>query len=315
MHNGIFSWIILCVFWTTTYLAQNELGTIAFALVMPDKIEKFDQNQFLKLESKIIQAAANVGIAGKGFYSDFVLYPVVTFNDLEVNSQSMKTQYSLSIEFGLFIKSIADGRIYASYSETLTGIGSSEYSALSNALNGLNPKSKILSVFFQDAVSKIIEYVDSKCDDFISKADAQAKMGKYEESIALLMSIPDCVPKCFEKVKNKSIEIYKLHLKKSCNALILSIKGNIATGAINEVISELNLIDPTSPCYEEADELVEKLKRDLDKKERMVFEREMEVYKSELELAKLKINNMKEIALAYYKSKPTMYNYYEVVRR
>ncbi len=294
-------------------ISQNNIGNIAFSLVMPEEIDGFDQNQLSRLESKIIQATTNVGIAGKGYYSDFILYPIITINDVESHSQSMKNTTSVSIDLGIFIKSVEDGRIFSSYSKTLMGIGTNKINAISNAISDLDPKSKDLIEFYTKSAEKIINYFESKCDDFISKADSYSKMGKYDEAIALLMSIPNISPICFEKVKLKSIAVYKLYSNKTCNSLLLSAKGQYANGDVNSAIKTLLLIDPTSDCFVETKNYLLKIEKEVKENEKEALQTELKLFQNEYELEKIKIAAIKDIAIAYYAKNPNNYNYYEVI--
>ena len=305
----------LLIFLTSTFkiFSQNEVGNIAFSLVMPDEIEGFNESNLARLESKIIQATSNIGIAGKGFYSDFIIYPTINIYDVESHSQSMKNTVSINVDLGIYIKSVADGRIFSNYSKTLVGVGTNETNALNNALNDFDTKGQDVKEFFTNSSKKIVNYFESKCDDFISKADAYSKMGKYDEAIALLMSIPNISTGCFSKVKAKSIEVYKLHVNKTCNSLILNAKGFQTNGDIESAVKTLCLIESTSDCYKEAKDILNKIDDELKNKEKEDFQRNLKIYENEIELEKLRITAMKEIAIANYNSKPTSYNYYDVI--
>jgi hypothetical protein len=313
MKKFMFFAIFTQILSSNKLLCQSEVGKIAFSLVMPDKIDGFDQNHLLKLESKIIQATTNAGVAGKGFFSDFILYPIVTVNEVESHSQSMKNTVSVSFDLGIFIKSVSDGRIYASYSKTLMGIGTNENSALNNALNDFDTKGTEINDFYVKAADKIVYYFESKCDDFVSKADAFAKMGKYEEAIGLLMSIPNISSNCFNKAKAKSIEVYKLYIDKKCNSFVISAKGFYANRDIESAISTICLIDPTSSCFKEAKDFLTSIEKEQKEKEKEGFQIKLKMYQDELELEKIRATAMKEIAIAYYSKNPTNYNYYDIV--
>jgi hypothetical protein len=312
--NTLFVSLTILLFSSAVY-AQNEVGKIAFSLLMPNEIDHFDQNSLTKLETKILDATTNVGIAGKGFYSDFVLYPVVSFNEMESQSQTMKNMVSVSLDLGLYIKSVSDGRIYASFTQTLVGVGTSKNNALTNALNDFNTKSKNISDFFINAATKITNYFNEKCDDFISKADALSKMGRYDEAIALLMSIPNISQGCYNKVKSKAVETYKLHMNKNCNETMLLANSKKAIGDYSLALSTLTLIDPTTSCYKEAKEIITKIEQEI-KNQRQKDEAETaKLIASEVELEKYRMNSIKEIALAYYAKEPVTYNYYDIVMK
>ncbi len=298
---------------SNSVFSQNEVGKIAFSLLMPEQIEHFDQNSLTKLESKIIQATTHVGISGKGFYSDFILYPVISFNELESQSQTMKNMVSIGIDLGLYIKSVSDGRIYASYSQTLVGVGTSKNNALVNALNDFNPKNKQVSDFFTNAATKITNYFNDKCDDFISKADAYAKMGEYDEAIGLLMSIPNISSTCYNKVKNKAIETYKLHMNKNCSQTMLQANSKKAIGEYEQALSILTIIDPTTSCYKEARDMINKIETEIKTKQQKEDAEIAKLIANEIELEKYRLNSIKEIAIAYYSREPASYNYYDIV--
>jgi tetratricopeptide (TPR) repeat protein len=225
----------------------------------------------------------------------------------------MKNTVSYSIDLGIFVKSVADGRIFSSYSKTLKGIGTNKNTALNNALNDFDPKSKDLYDFYVKTGEKIAKYFESKCDDFISKADSYAKMGKYEEAIGLLMSIPNISSNCFNKVKTKSIEVYKLHLNKTCKSLILTSKAYYTKRDIESAVKTICLIDPTSECFVEANEFLDSIEKDLKENEKEELKTKLKVYQDQLELEKIRISAIKEIAIAYYSKNPSTFNYFDIV--
>lgn len=313
MKTSFLLLLVLSLLKMNNAYTQNSVGNIVFSLVMPSEIQGFDENQLIKLESKIIQATTTIGIAGKGFYSDFILYPTVIVNDIENHAQSMKNTVSYSIDLGLYVKSISDGRIYSSFSKTLIGIGPNQRSALNNALNDINPLDKEFSIFFTQTSEKIISYFEAKCEAIISKADDLAKMGKYDEALALLMSIPNVSANCYKEVKRKSIEVYKLYLNKTCQTQLLLANGLYTNRNINEAIKTICKIDPTTDCFQDAKTFLTKIENDLNAKEKEEYNQSLKLYQDELELEKLKLAAIKEIAIAYYTKQPTNYNYYDVI--
>jgi hypothetical protein len=293
--------------------SQNMAGNIAFSLVMPDEIDNFNENNLLKLEAKIIEATSKVGVAGKGFYSDFIIYPVVTINELETLSSSMKNMKTVSYDLALFIKSQSDNRIFASYSTTLTGVGSSENAAIVNAIKDFNTDNPEIQDFFEKGAKKIVTYFDNNCDMFVSKADSYSSMGEYEKSLALLMAIPNLSSSCFNKVQSKSISIYKLMINKNCESIILKANSLKASGNFQEALSMLTLIDPISSCYDESKKIINLIETKIEELRKENKTAQDESKRQELEFEKYRLNIIKEIAEVYYAKNPVTYNYYDVV--
>jgi len=309
----IFFATLLSICFFSKLNSQNLVGNIAFSLVMPDEIEKFNETNLLKLEAKIIEVTSKVGIAGKGFYSDFIIYPVVTLNENETLIGSMKNMKTISYDLSLFIKSQPDNRIFASYSTTLTGVGTSENTAIVNAIKEFNTGNSELQNFFETGAKKIITYFDNNCDMLVSKADSYAGMGEYEKSLALLMAIPNLSTTCFNKVQSKSVSIYKLMINKNCESILLQVNSLKASGDYNRSLSILTLIDPTSSCHSEAKKIISEIesKIDVEYKENRNIEKER-VYQA-LEFEKFRLTIVKEIAEVYYAKNPVTYNYYDVL--
>ncbi len=292
---------------------QNMAGNIAFSLVMPDEIDNFNENNLLKLEAKIIEATSKVGVAGKGFYSDFIIYPVVTINESETLTSSMKNMKTVSYDFALFIKSQSDNRIFATYSTTLTGVGSNENAAIVNAIKDFNTDNPEIQVFFEKGAKKIITYFDNNCDMFVSKADSYSSMGEYEKSLALLMAIPNLSSSCFNKVQTKSISIYKLMINKNCESILLKANSLKASGDYQEALSMLTLIDPTSSCFVDSKEIITQIESKIEELNKEYKTAKEESDKQELEFEKYRLNIIKEIAEVYYTKNPITYNYYDVL--
>ena len=309
----IFFITLVSVCFLTKINGQNLAGNISFSLVMPEEIENFNETNLLKLEAKIIEATSKVGIAGKGFYSDFIIYPVVTLNEKETLTSSMKNMKTISYDLSLFIKSQPDNRIFASYSTTLTGVGTSDNTAIVNAIKDFDTGNPELENFFETGSKKIIAYFDNNCDILVSKADSYAGMGEYEKSLALLMAIPNLSTNCFKKVQSKSISIYKLMLNKNCESLLLQANSYKASGEYNRSLSMLTLIDPTSSCHGEAKKIISEIESKIDSeiKENRIIEKER--VNKELEFEKFRLTIIKEIAEVYYAKSPVTYNYYDVL--
>tara|TARA_Y100000385_G_C12967209_1_gene582390 strand:+ start:37 stop:984 length:948 start_codon:yes stop_codon:yes gene_type:complete len=291
--------------------AENNVGELTFSLVMPDQIDGLNYNSLAKLENKIIQSATKYGICGKGLFSDFIIYPVITYNDGETVS-GMKNIIVKEMDFSLHIKSVSDNKIFASYGKTLTGAGKSASSACNNAINEIRISDKGLSDFYIRANKKILAYYESRCDIIISKADVLAKMEKFDEAFAILMSIPAQSTDCYSKIKKKSIQVYKSYLDKECKSILMKAKSSKANGYNIDALRLASQIDPSSSCFSEAKQIIKQIESDIDAEEQKQWDLQLKIYDDAIELEKIRIEAIKEIAKSYYESKPTTFNYYDI---
>jgi hypothetical protein len=278
---------------------------------MPTEIEGFTQNSLDKLKDKIIQSASLFGICGEGLHSDFVIYPVITFNDAG-SSSGMKELNVLSLDLSIYVKNINDKKIFSTYTTRLTGTGQTSSTALSNCINEFKVNDQKINEFYANASKKIAEYYASNCNSIISKAEMLGKMEKYDEAFALLMSIPKEISPCYEQIIAKSISIYKSYVNKNCNEILIRAEAQIAEKHYSSALSLLSSIDPTSDCFDDSRKAIKQIETLITLEEKRKWEDLNKKYANEIELEKLRINSITEIAKAYYQSKPTTLNYYEV---
>lgn len=290
--------------------SQNK-SQLTFSLIMPDEVEGINQNALVKLENKIIQSATKYGICGKGLHSDFIIYPVLTFDNSALSS-GMQEMVVVDIDFTLHIKNINDNKIFSSYSKTLTGASKTKNSAIKNAFNEIRISDKYIQEFYELAENKIYKYYKANCENIIAKADVLAKMQKFEEAFGVLMSIPAEVNDCYEKIKKKSITIYKAYLNKECKSIMINSKSEKAKSYYFSALNLAAQIDPSSSCYKEAQGMIKDIENIINAEEKKQWELQLKKYSDEIELEKIRINAVKEMAKSYYESQPDTINYYDI---
>jgi len=313
MNNRIIQIIFVILISVISHAQTTVNKTIhyTYCLVMPSEIDGFTQNSLDRLKDKIIQSVSLFGICGEGLHSDFVIYPVITFNEAG-SSSGMKELNFTSLDLSLYIKNISDKKIFSSYTTRLTGTGQTTSSAISNCINGFKINDPKLTEFYSEASKKISEYYTLNCSSIISKADMLGKMEKYDEAFALLMSIPKEISPCYEQIIAKSISIYKSYVNKNCMQTLISAESQIAEKNYSRALDLLSTIDPTSDCFIDSRKLIKQIETSISLEEKRKWDDLNKKYANEIELEKLRINSITEIAKAYYQSKPTTLNYYEV---
>ena len=80
------------------------------------------------------------------------------------------------------------------------------------------------------------------------------------------------------------------------------------------ILNILSQIDPSTPCFKESLSLVNNAASKIDVEEKKQWDLEMKVYNDDVALEKQRINAIKDVAVAYYKSKPTTISYTYLIR-
>ena len=308
--------IVIALLFANNVIAQsnNDIGKIALSVIMPDNIEGLNSSQLSKLDSKISQIVASSGLGASGYTNSFIVYPkfaIYESNEVEGGIQGITV---VSTEFSLFIKQFDNNILYATFSKPLKGSGKNKELAITNAISKISPNDPGFGEFIEKGKAKIIKYYEAKCEDIIKKSDSFVKMKKFEDALGLLMSVPEEVSSCYNQIQDKSISAYKAYQTQKCSEQIQKAKTTLAS---NDFLGALNIlaeIDPSAICFNEAQTIAKSAENKVSALEKKHWDFQMQQYKDEISLEKKRINAIKDIAISYYKSKPTKINYTVIVR-
>ena len=307
--------VLILILFTAPLFAQSEtgVGKIALSVIMPDNVEGLSSGNLAKLETKITQILTSTGLAATGYNNNFVIYPKFAIYDVSVVESGMQDITISNCELSLFIKQVDNNVIFASISKPLKGSGKEKQISITNAISKINIKDVEFQTFIDNGKNKIVAYYEAKCGDIIAKAQGLVKMQDYEQALGLLMTVPEEVS-CHSKVQEASIEAYKAYQNQKCIVQLQNAKTQLASNNYYNALEILSEIDPSTACFKEAQALVESAGAKVDQEEKKQWDLQMEIYKDSVALEKQRIDAVKDIAVAYYKSQPTTVNYTYLVR-
>lgn len=286
--------LLLFILFFADAQSTGYLGKINLSVVKDEQTERLYPTQITKLESKIISAVSRYGISGQGYSSNFVITPRLEVYDEQL-VEGMKNLYVITLELNLFIKQAKANIVYSTYNKQLKGTGASKNEAITNAISQLNANDPSFKVFIEEGQKKILAFYNSKCNDIILEADKYAGMNDYTRALAILMSVPTEATPCYEKIKNKSISIFKLYQKKECQAQLQIAKAQIAGQQYMLGLQTLTFIDPTSSCYTEAKTLMASVDSKITAEQKRQWEMQKEKMKNEMEMEKYEIDAIKGV--------------------
>ena len=298
---------------STIAQSSSDIGKIALSVIMPENVDGLDVSQLSKMETKITQIVSSTGLAASGYNNNFVIYPKFAIYDSSVVEGGMQNITVVTCELSLFIKQVDNNIIFATISKSLKGSGKNKNTAITNAISKIPTNDQQFKLFVVTGKDKIIAYYESKCQDIITKSESLVKMQDYEQALGLLMTVPEEVS-CYSKVQEKSIEAYKTYQNQKCKVQIQEAKTQLASNNYNYALQILSQIDPSTSCFKESQTLVTTLATKVDAEEKKQWDLKMKIYNDNVELEKNRINAVKDIAVAYYKSKPTTVNYTYLIR-
>ncbi len=289
----------------------GDVGKIALNVVVPQSYEGLTPAQLSKLQSKITRVATANGMSGSGM-GTFVLYPKVELYD-EVVVEGMKNITVVEGEVTLFVKQLDNNVIFSTYSRTLKGSGFSKSKAVTDLIKKIPTRDPKVAAFLKEAKEKIIAYYEAKCDDIIAKADNQVKMQQYKSALGTLMQVPEEVS-CYSRISDKAVEVYQAYSEQHCKEQMQAAKASAANNDYRSCLYALSQIDPSSSCSKDAESLMKQMAAKVDAEEKKEWDFMMKRYNDSVSLEKQRINAVKEVASAYYKSQPKTVNYTTVIK-
>jgi len=309
----IILFITIClVSQTVNAQSTSEIGKISLSVIMPENMEGLDVSQLSKLETKIIQIVTNYGIGASGNNNSIVIFPKFVIYENNVVEGGMQNITVVKSELSLFIKQVENNVVFCSMSKIINGSGSSKLTAMTNAISKIDINENDFKIFVETGKVKIIKYYESKCSDIILKSESLVKKQDFEQALGLLMSVPEEVA-CFSKIQNKSIEIYKAYQNQKCKVLMHDVNISVTNNDYTKALETLNLIDPSSTCFKDAQTILKKIEGKIDVEQTRLLALQMKVYTDQVALEKQRINAVKDIAVAYYKNRPSV-SYTYIIR-
>jgi len=152
-------------------------------------------------------------------------------------------------------------------------------------------------------------YKEKQCTKQVALATTEFEKDNINEGIEIIGKI-DPSTKCYENAKL----LIKKNQEKLCKQYLLKSKTAIASKDFNSASNYLMQINPETSCFNEAQALIKEIESKITEAEKRDWEFKQKQNKDNVELEKQRINAIKEIAVSYYKSKPTTVNYTYLVR-
>jgi hypothetical protein len=295
---------------------QSQTNPIAISLLMPPPSQELDERAVQYLQTKLNQLITGAGFSAMGNNHSFVMVPYLTLIDDNFVETGMSKIYQMKMEVTLLVKQTENNVLFSSFNSTQSGSGETRTAALINAMGKLQNQSTITVVkeFLTEANTKILNYYSSACEDIMNKADVYISTKEYDQAIGLLSTVPISVKSCYAQAKYNINIAFSLYQDMKCGQLLQQAKALIAQKSYSEGLKILGEISPTSTCGNNANALIESTAKLIGDKEKEEWDRYNQERKDAIEIEKLKIDAIKSIAEAYYKSQIKKINYTVIVR-
>ena len=305
----------ISLLWMSNLLAQNQKNTtqISLSVVVPEEQEGLSDTDLNKLKTKMHHLVTRNSFSAEGLPNGIVIYPVLEIYDENQVSTGMQKLKTINAELSLFVKHVDDQVVFASTYMTVQGSGRTRGQAMNMILNNIKPGDYKLLKFMSDARRKIIKYYAERCETILAQAEQLSKTNEVERALASLMNVPTEVP-CYDKVKDKAIEIYEVYRDKKCAEDLQLAKSKLTANAYKEGIAILGKIDPASKCHQRAVQMMTNIESDVDEQSWREWEFRREIWNDKVELQKHRMRMVRDVATSWYWRRPRVYRYWTIIR-
>lgn len=266
--------------------------------VLPPQSEILNVQQTEFLAVKMLQMLARNGIGGvnnvPGFALTASIHPIS-----EKTTGSTPQKFLSEYEINYSVINTVTGDVYATASQKITGVGSSQEQAANNALNEIRPTAEITAML-GSASEKIIHWFDENLSTFKGQVSQAEAKNDYALALALIQSVPRQSNEAFEFAESKRAVIENQFMLKIANDELVALKKAIAESDSEpsaEVYAHYAMILPSSPAYAEASAALKKYETDIEAKKEAVSaelkanleaEREMQMELARMESSRIK---------------------------
>lgn len=324
-----FSFFILILIASSSMAQSNDLSRIVLnpyisqSLSLPSEAKS-------QLENKLSQIASNYGMSGNQYNARFVITANANIASKDIVA-GPPNLIALNIDLTLYIGDGIDNILFTSVNIPLKGVGTNENKALIDAFRRVSTKNSEIERFITNGNAKIVDYYSSKCDFILANAASLVKQGKHDEAIYNLSMVPEVIKDCFLKSKEKLNIYYKEKIDLDCvqklnRAKAIWASSQSQTGAV-EASDILFLINPTSSCAGQVNDLVSQMRLKIESNQREAWEFKLRQYADqvkredqliqyaredaakEYELDKIRSENFAKVAIQFAKNQPKTVNY------
>ena len=307
MYSKITSIIVLLSLCLTT-LAQTakDVGAICLNPYISEA-EGLGPQTTRMMKNKLVQAATASGMSGSGFDDRFVITAHVQILDIS-ETQTYPQKTVLRANIGVYVGDGLDGTLFSNYVMEAKGLGDDKDQAIASTVRKMNPNAQELQAAIQKGKEKIMAYYDRMAPQIVSKAEATAAAGNYDDAITMLLAIP-VSNKNYAAAQHLVGQYSRTALDSKNLAVVARARSAWSANPTEEGAAEaqaiLDDLDLPSPKVQAA---VQKLSNEMAARLKAVSDREyrLEVKKAnnEMEVAIATVNAAASVARAYYANRP-----------
>lgn len=291
----------------------DDAGRIALTSVISDEISGMSASSRSFLKNKLNQVTSKYGIGSSSENERFIITANIQIVTKDITSTA-PPMHAYTLEVSFFIGDGVDGKLFASTSTTLKGVGETETKAYKAALKNIKSSNPMFKPFIEEGKNKIIEYYNSQCDAILKGAEALAATNQFDAAIYKLVSIPEACTACYDKAMKALVPIYQKQVDRNCKKLLTDARSAWNEGmdsySAQKASQYLGQIEPNSKCSADAQKLTSEIAKRIKEVDKREWGFKLKQQQDNVDSRKATINAAREVGVAHGKNQPkNTYNY------
>lgn len=273
---------------------------------VPDEVNRY-------LATKMQQMASINGLADNGLNERFVLTAKVSVVSKDI-VPSTPARISQKLVITFLVGDILENKLYETCSINVIGVGENETKAFISAFCNLKIDNKSYSDFLDKAKREIVEYYTNNCEEILKKAATLTEIGRYDEAIYMLMSVPNICEECYERCLSTVVPLYAKKIDNEAKVLIGNARAiwtsdQTKVGA-SQALKQLAKVNPQSAYYKQVEELFNEIGTKLRDDEKREWNMQVKQYEDSRKLEQSIVKACRDIGVAWGQNQPrTEYSY------
>jgi hypothetical protein len=136
------------------------------------------------------------------------------------------------------------------------GTGRDLEAATAQALAQLTDDGDALLSALQQLGQQAVSAFEGSCDAVVASARDHAASREFDESLAILMSVPSSASRCRTRATALAQQVYSQRSQWQCGTALQQASAAQAAGRLGEALEQLRFVDPLSPCQARVSALI-----------------------------------------------------------
>lgn len=243
MRKYILTLALLCSYVVAAFAQE----VVHFTAIAPNQDRFTDYGKDM-IRKKVEQIVARNNAGATSLYNAFVIEPDLNILDTKSTEGLTQNVTLMKAEFTLTARNIYDDSVYGNVVVQVTGDATGDAEgAIKNLLSNIKSTNPAFTRFIRTTRDKIVQHYNANCPTIMKKAQTMLSMGKIDDAIGYLSSVPEIVP-CYEEAATMMTQAAQKAKSLECDQLLLLARNMYILKEYEKALFLLAKVTSDSPC-------------------------------------------------------------------